>query len=196
MYFNAAKPFGIAETPIHDMIDVNKVGIKLEHNNKKYRKTPTIICVDDDEVYDRDQKTNLLLAITGNDQYNMSWHHTWEGEGTTFAIFYQFIERIINQLGHDHPGQSFCFTMDNLNIHHNPQILEIIAERGHQIVFRAPYGSCNGAIEYVFITIHSYLLYFHPNLETMDDLEDALETIITNDLGFYSRYFRHVGFLD
>ncbi len=30
----------------------------------------------------------------------------------------------------------------------------------------------------------------------MDDLEDAIETIINNNLGFYSRYFKHVGFSD
>jgi len=72
MYFNMAEPFGIAEMPIRDMIDVDKAGIKLECNNKKYGKTPTIVRVDDDGVYNRNQKTNFLLAITGNNQYNMS----------------------------------------------------------------------------------------------------------------------------
>ncbi len=79
------------------MIDMVEAGVKLEHNNIKYGKTPTIICVDDDGVYNCDQKTNLLLAVTSNNQYNMSWHHIWEGEVTTF-------ERIINQWDHDHPG--------------------------------------------------------------------------------------------
>ncbi len=81
-----AEPFGIGETSIYDMIDVDEAGVKLEHNNIKYGNTPSIICVDDDGVDNRDQKTNLLLAITCNNQYNMSWHHIWEGEGTTFAI--------------------------------------------------------------------------------------------------------------
>lgn len=148
------------------------------------------------EIITVTKKNNLLLAITGDEQYNQTWHEIWEGEGTTYAIFYRFIERILDQLDHDHPGRSFCFTMDNLNIHHNPQILEMIAEKGHCYVFRAPYWSCDGAIEYVFSTIHSFLLFFYPDLDSMDDLEDAIESIIGNDLGLFSCYFRHVGFSD
>ncbi len=114
MYFNMTDPFGIAETSIYNMIDVDEAGVKLEHNNKKYRKTPTNICVDD-WVYKSDQMTNLLLAITSNDQYIMSWHHIWVGDGTGNNIchFYCFIERIIDLLDHDHLSRSFCFTMDN-----------------------------------------------------------------------------------
>ncbi len=88
----------------------------------------------------------------------------------------------------------FCFTMDNLNIHHNPEILELITRAGHCYIFRAPYWSCDGAIEYVFNTIHLYLLFFYPKLQSMNGLEAVLENIIENDLDLFSVYFRHVGF--
>jgi len=52
------------------------------------------------------------------------------------------------------PGLEFCLTMDNLNIHKHPAVLDLIDDAGHKIVFRAPYWSCDGAIEYVFNTIH------------------------------------------
>ncbi len=195
MYFDMAEPFGIANTPISDMIDIDEAGIKLEHNNRKHGKTPTILRVNDYGVYNREEKSNLLLAICGDDQYNQTWHEIWEGEGTTFAIFYRFIEQIIGQLNEDYPGRSFCFTMDNLNVHHNPEILELISEAGHRYIFWAPYWSCDGAIEYVFNTIHSYLLFFYPKLQDMNDLEAALENIIENYLGLFSEYFRHVGLM-
>lgn len=38
-------------------------------------------------------------------------------------------------------------------------------------MFRTPYWSCNTAIEYVFITIHSNLLFFYPKLQSVNDLE-------------------------
>lgn len=44
--------------------------------------------------------------------------------------------------------------MDNLNIHKQPMILDMIEDAGHRGVFCAPYWSCDGAIEYVFNTIH------------------------------------------
>ena len=44
--------------------------------------------------------------------------------------------------------------MDNLNIHKHAMILDLIEDGGHRVVFRAPYWSCDGLIEYVFNTIH------------------------------------------
>jgi len=80
---------------------------------------------------------------------------------------YTFIERIIDQLAIDWPGRSFCFTMDNLNIHHNPVLMQMIASRGHRYLFRAPYWSVDGQMEYVFNTIHTLLLQY---FRTIDDL--------------------------
>ncbi len=123
--------FWIANTPISNMIDIDEAGIKLEHNNQKHWKTPTILRVNNYGVYNREEKSNLLLAICSNYQYNQTWHEIWEGEGTTFAIFYCFIEQIIGKLNKDYPGRSFCFKTENLNSHHNPEILELILEAGH-----------------------------------------------------------------
>ncbi len=55
----------------------------------------------------------------------------WEEGGMNLLRFYNFIRRVIISLGDDHPGCSFCFTMDYLNIHHNPAVLQMIHDAGH-----------------------------------------------------------------
>ncbi len=70
MCFNMAEPFGIANTPISNVIDIDEAGIKLEHINQKHGKTPTILRINDEGVYNQEEKVNLLLAICGDEQYN------------------------------------------------------------------------------------------------------------------------------
>jgi hypothetical protein len=48
--------------------------------------------------------------------------------------------------------------MDNLNIHHSSVLLNLIASWGHRYLFRAPYWSVDGLMEYMFNTIHTLLL--------------------------------------
>ena len=60
---------------------------------------------------------------------------------------YMFLGRVIDRLMIDHPVRSFCFTMDNLNTHKNPMVLNLITGEGHHYLFRAPYWSVDGPIE-------------------------------------------------
>ncbi len=78
------------------------------------------------------------------------------------------------------PGQSFCLTMDNQNIHKHPVVIQLIKEAGHCIVFCAPYWSCNGAIEYVFNTIHTLLQMLTEGIgsRTVEELIDKVDNII------------------
>ncbi len=194
MYFTWGTPFGIAITIIADMIDIDEAGVKLEHSNWMRGKTPTIMYCDDVGVYNRDRKTNLLLVISRDENYNKSWYELWEEEGTTLLRFYSFLERKIHQLTLDYPGWSFCFTMDKFNGHHNQAILNLICNSGHCYLIWAPYWSCDCAIEHVFNTIHSFLLYYWHGLKTMQDLENTIDAIIENDLGSFTDNFCHVGF--
>ena len=112
-----------------------------------------------------------------------------------FSFFLDFFERVMEQLSLDHPGRSFCFTMDNLNIHHSPILLLAIRERGHRLLFRASYWSVDGPMEYVFNTLHVFLLEYFRKLEDLDDLGAALDQIIGTTDNFRN-YFLNVGFLD
>ena len=67
------------------------------------------------------------------------------------------MRNVMDWLGYNQPGRSFLFTMDNLNFHRHPVTTNLIYARGHCVVFRAPYWSCDGAIEYVFNTLQMRL---------------------------------------
>jgi len=42
--------------------------------------------------------------------------------------------------------------MDNLNVHHDPLIAQMIHHAGHRLVFGAPYWLKDGPIEYFLLT--------------------------------------------
>ena len=102
---------------------------------------------------------------------------------------------LINWLAENREGKSFCFTMDNLNIHKHPMILQLIEDAGHCIVFCVPYWLCNGSIKYVFNTIHFKLQMEDEGKNNIEDLMDLVDDIIfeITAQSFYE-YFCHVGF--
>ena len=148
-----------------------------------------------DGAYNRDRKLNLIMAVSADPNYDMEWHEYWPQEegGTNLYRVYTFYERIIDRLDIDQPGRSFCFTMDNLNIHHNPLFLHLLPSRGHRYLFRAPYWSVDGPMEYVFNTILVFLLMHFRDIENLVQLGNRLDLIIAQ-LDDFLRYFLHVGF--
>lgn len=105
------------------------------------------------------------------------------------------MEDFIEWLALNRPGRTFCFMMDNLNIHKHPLILDLIEDSGHRVVFRAPYWSCDGPIEYVFNTIHVKLQMNDNGVSTVDELINEIDNIIFNMVdASFNPYFRHVGF--
>ena len=105
------------------------------------------------------------------------------------------MDAFIEWLNTNRPGRAFCFTMDNLNIHKSPIILDLIAESGHRVVFRAPYWSCDGPIEYVFNIIHTKLQIDYDGVDNVEDLIAKIDDIIFVLVHSYFRaYSVHVGF--
>ena len=103
------------------------------------------------------------------------------------------MERLIVDLAERQPGRSYCFTMDNLNVHRNPMVVNLIVASGHRYVLRAPYWAVDGAIEYLFNTIHAYLLMRYNELHNLDDLDNEINLIVGRFENF-RKYFLHVGF--
>ena len=85
--------------------------------------------------------------------------------------------------------------MDNLNVHHHPILLDLITARGHRYLFRAPYWSVDGPMEYIFNTIHTHLLMHFRGINDLAALGNRLDVIIPQLNGFL-KYFLHVGFPD
>jgi hypothetical protein len=123
----------------------------------------------------------------------MEWHKLWPQEegGTNLFWMYAFIERIIDQLAIHWPGCSFCFTMDNLNIHHNPVLLQKIASRGHRYFFRSTYCSVDGLMECVFHMIHIFLLQYFRTINYLPVLGNRTDLVIAQMTNF-KNYFFHV----
>jgi len=193
MYFNCNYPLGIADISAEDMIDSDKAVFFLEMTNRDYGKTVRGCRCDEQGVYNKgSEKVNVLIGISGDPNNPMRWIDQWTGEGTTLVIYYRFICRVCDDLDQNFPGRSFCFTMDNLNSHKNPIILTEIVRRGHKYIFRAPYWAVDGAVEYVFNTMHTLLLMHYNELSTIDDLKNKLNQIFGNIPSFLP-YFHHVG---
>ena len=193
MYWNEQFPRGMVGVGINDIIDVDETGFKLESSNRGYGYAIRELRCTDAGVYGAGQKVNCLLAIGSDANVGRRWHECWQGGGTTIDRFSDFIEMILDDLDQNCPERQFVFTMDNLNAHKNPRIQTMILAHGHGIIYRAPYWPVDGAIEYVFNTIHSCLLEYYNRIQDLEELKNRLVLIIGQMQNFH-RYFIHVGF--
>ena len=84
--------------------------------------------------------------------------------------------------------------MENLNLHRSPLVQNLTHSFGHRIVYRAPYWSCDGPIEYVFNKIQT-IMQMDP--EGVDDIRALVNKIngIIGDMTSFKPYFIHVHFL-
>ena len=82
---------------------------------------------------------SLLMGIYGDEQDPFEFHQMFSEGGTDLWPFYCFMEEFFEWLDVNRAGETFCFTMDNLNIHKHPIILDLIEDLSHRVVFRAPY---------------------------------------------------------
>ena len=63
----------------------------------------------------------------------------------------------------------------------------------HQVVFKAPYWAVDGAIEYVFNSIHTLLEVLFDNVANMEELILCVENIMAS-MPCFRPYLEHVGF--
>ena len=133
------------------------------------------------------------MGISGDGDNPFEFHRMFSQGGNDLPRFFTFMKEFIEYLDVNRPNESFCFTLDNLNIHKHPIILNLIDEAGHRVVFRAPYWSCDGAIEYVFNTIQTHLQMDDDGVDNVDDLIEEIDNIIFYKviIGF-RKYFEHV----
>lgn len=104
LYFNAAYPGGIADIDPRNVIDCDEMGLEIEHQNRSFGKSAKGNRCNQAGVYTRNQKLNVLMAISGCDVTPSRWVDTWTGEGTTLHRFYAFILRIVNDIDKRFPG--------------------------------------------------------------------------------------------
>ncbi|EJK52676.1 hypothetical protein THAOC_28026 [Thalassiosira oceanica] len=193
-YWERPYPLGIRGMPTRKMIDIDEAAFLLEDQNRNRGKVTREKRCDAAGKYKKGAgRLSLLLGVSGDDQNPFAFHRTHVGGVNTYR-FYLYMRDFIGWLDVNRPNEFFCFTMDNLNIHKHPLIIDLIEDAGHRVVYRAPYWSCDGAIEYVFNTIH-YFLQMGDGVDGVDELEDRLDDIIFDlTQASFRRYFEHVGF--
>ena len=198
-YWNMSYPLGIADISRADMIDLDECGIFVETANRKHGKAYVGVRVKEPGPYSKSEKWNLLLAICGeNGQIgapSRRWRKLWLDGGTTNDKMIAFIREILDDIGPALPGhRRMCFTMDNLNSHHNIQVAQMIYASGHRLAFRAPYYPVDGAIEYVFNTLQCMLRVRLHTITDGNSLTNEIGRVIQSMIDF-SSYFRHCGFI-
>ena len=150
LYWERGYPLRIADEETSNMIDIDEAGFKLESRDRSYGKVIREFRVNLRGKYKKGVSgVSLIMAILGDGNNPYSFHRQYTEGGTDLFRFYWFMHDLIDDLNGVFPGRSFCFTVDNLNIHKHPIILDLIDSTGHRVVFRAPYWSCDGAIRAV-----------------------------------------------
>jgi hypothetical protein len=191
MYWTQQYPLGMVNIDPRDIIDFDQCALFAETTDRPFGKCVREKRCDMCGPYNEGEKLNFMMAVVGDDNNPLRWTEAWSSEGTNLFRLYNFLERIILDLA---PlGRSFCFTMDNLNIHKNPIILNLIMGAGHRYVFRAPYWAVDGAIEYIFNTIHSNLQQHFNEIHDLTELENRIHLIVAS-MGSFRPYFENVGF--
>ena len=79
---------------------------------------------------------------------------------------------ILHYIGPGTPGNFMVFTMDNLNLHQNVVVQQIIHAAGHRCVFRAPYYPVDSPIEHLFNTVQIALTLAMYRLQTIGEVKD------------------------
>ena len=117
----------------------------------------------------------------------------WENGGATTTRFFDFIQRILNDIGPGTPKRRKFFTMDNLSVHRNLLVQQIIYNAGHHVVFRALYHTVNKLIEYYFNHIQMSLILAMYQLESLAGLQLEVRTVL-RDSHTFQLYFIYCGF--
>jgi hypothetical protein len=99
------------------------------------------------------------------------------------------------QLVGSEPSWAPIFVHNGQLEHPHLMIIHLIYFRGHCVVFRAPYWSCDGSIEYVFNTLQTKLQLDHIGVDDEFALVNKINNIIVS-IPSFKPYFLHVGFPD
>jgi hypothetical protein len=184
-------PFGIADVDCEDMIDLDECKVIIEHANRRFAKCTLSRRCRKTGLYGHGRGRILLMAICPDGRH---WYRFVDQPGTDVTLFSSFINEILADLGPWAPGRPrYCFTMDNLNVHHHAQILHAILLAGYRFVFRTPYRPVDGPIELVFNAVEVELKKRLFSITNDADLVREVQNIIRS-FGTFRPYFHKVGF--
>lgn len=94
-FWNWNFPYGIANVPTNELIDVDEAGVRVQDCNQKYGKAPQGVRVVMKGNYEKGAKWTLIIAVSANGQV---WYELEKIAGTSEATFRNFINRVCNTL--------------------------------------------------------------------------------------------------
>ena len=74
----------------------------------------------------RDRNVSFLMGLCGRQQDPFEFHQLFMEEDTNQYGFCCFVEALIKLSDANCPSKQYCFTMDNINLHKHPMILDMI----------------------------------------------------------------------
>jgi len=126
-YWNLLYPMGVSDCRRALMIDFDQCGIFIETANRTRGKKYVGVRVNEPGPYSKTEKWTLQLGVCGENgnanHPSRRWSMLWTEGGTTIDRVIDFIQQILNDIGHATPNNIFCFTIDNLNNYRNPAVL-------------------------------------------------------------------------
>ena len=196
-YWNLAYPMGMGGICRQNIIDLDECGVFLETADRPHGKAYVGVHVRDFGPYVKGEKWNLQMAICGEDggpaEPARRWASTWMEGGTTIERMVDFIQMILNDIGHATADNFYVFTMDNLSSHKNMTVVALIHLHGHGVIYHAPYWAVDAPIEYVFNTLQGLLRNRLHSIHSPNDLRAAIYQSIQTMVNF-GGYFTNVGF--
>ena len=182
-------PLGINDTPRSLLIDLDEARIILDQANRGYAKCFAGYRAREAGHYKGEGRL-ILCAISGGED-GLRWCHCHDRAETTLEVYLEFLQEILDGL----PAQpQRTFTMDNLGIHHDALVAQLIHAAGHRLVFRAPYWPKDGPIECFFSALEGNLRSKFRVIQDVYDLEREIGEYVDSRTDFVN-FFQHVGFL-
>jgi hypothetical protein len=190
-FWHSPYPWGIADVDCEDMIDLDECKVLIEHANRKFAKCTLNRRCRKTGLYGHGKGRILVMAIRADGQ---RWYKFVDQPGTDVTLFAPFINEILADLGPWAPGRPrYCFTMDNLNVHHHPNVINAILTAGYRVVFRVPYRPIDGPIELLFNVYEGELRKRLWKIKNEADLVHETQNIIRS-FGPFRPFFHKVGF--
>ncbi|CAB9502732.1 expressed unknown protein [Seminavis robusta] len=192
VFWNHPYPFGVKGTSRSRIIDWDEKSIFVETVKRNYAyigsRAPQV------GPY---EKYTLTAAIRGG-VHGKCWFDFFLRTGAPSVLkTYDFLDAVINGpggIGEGGDDNTHTFICDHRSVHHNPLIVMVINNKRHRHLFRAPYYHCDGPIEYFFNHVQQLLALELHNIQTGQQLEQAIGGICQRAAGFSDNYFAHCGY--
>jgi len=114
------------------MIHIDEAQFKLQSQDYKRDKVTRQMRCDAQCKYKKGAgAVSLIMGISGDEQNPFEFSKQYSSGGNNCWQFYNYMAAFIEWLNTNRPGRACCFTMDNLNIHKSPIILDLVEDAGH-----------------------------------------------------------------